>query len=69
MIAPNRPPGGLTLSTVLSLVFVPAVYTLVDDLSKWLRGLFKGVSTVTQEEKAAAIHEEIVRRASGAPAE
>ncbi|MCU0881531.1 MAG: efflux RND transporter permease subunit [Hyphomonadaceae bacterium] len=61
--------GGLTLSTVLSLVFVPAVYTLVDDLSKWLRGLFKGVSTVTQEEKAAAIHEEIVRRASGAPAE
>lgn len=61
--------GGLTLSTALSLIFVPAFYTIVDDFSKWLRGLFKGMSTVTKEEKAAAIHEEIVRRASGAPAE
>jgi hydrophobic/amphiphilic exporter-1 (mainly G- bacteria), HAE1 family len=61
--------GGLTLSTALSLVFVPAVYTLVDDLDRAIKGLFKGVATATPEDKAIAIREEIQRRASQAPAE
>jgi multidrug efflux pump subunit AcrB len=29
--------GGLITSTFLSLLVIPAVYTLVDDLSLWLR--------------------------------
>ncbi len=61
--------GGLTLSTVLSLVFVPAVYTLVDDLDRWVKSLFKGVATVTPDEKSSALREEIQRRASQAAAE
>jgi multidrug efflux pump subunit AcrB len=61
--------GGLTVSTVLSLVFVPAVYTLIDDLDRAIKKLFKGVATVTPEDKAVAIREEIQRRASQAAAE
>ena len=32
--------GGLITSTVLTLVVVPAVYSLLDDLGAWLRRLF-----------------------------
>ena len=32
--------GGLMTSTMLSLLVVPAVFTMMDDLSRWLRGLF-----------------------------
>jgi HAE1 family hydrophobic/amphiphilic exporter-1 len=39
--------GGLALSTALSLVFVPAVYTIVDDLDHWIKRLFGGVSSVS----------------------
>ncbi len=33
--------GGLITSTVLSLIVVPVVFTYVDDLLQWLRGLFR----------------------------
>jgi hypothetical protein len=32
--------GGLITSTFLSLLVIPAVFTLVDDVAQWLRGLF-----------------------------
>jgi hydrophobic/amphiphilic exporter-1 (mainly G- bacteria), HAE1 family len=61
--------GGLALSTVLSLVFVPAVYTIMDDLDQWVKGFFKAVPTVTPEDRAIAIKEDVERRASRAAAE
>jgi hydrophobic/amphiphilic exporter-1 (mainly G- bacteria), HAE1 family len=61
--------GGLALSTVLSLVFVPAVYTIMDDLDQWVKGLFKSVPTVTSEDRAIAIKEDVERRASRAAAQ
>ena len=61
--------GGLALSTVLSLVFVPAVYTIMDDLDQWVKGLFKAVPTVTSEDRAIAIREDVERRASRSAAE
>jgi len=33
--------GGLMLSTLLSLVFVPAMFVLIDKLENWVRGLFR----------------------------
>ncbi len=36
--------GGLLLSTLLSLVFVPAVFVLVDRLERWVRGVFGGAN-------------------------
>ncbi len=35
--------GGLGFSTVLTLLAVPVLYTLVDDLEQWLSGLFKRI--------------------------
>ncbi|WP_163460185.1 efflux RND transporter permease subunit, partial [Escherichia coli] len=32
--------GGLLISTVLSLVFVPSFYTIMDDLSRWMARAF-----------------------------
>jgi hydrophobic/amphiphilic exporter-1 (mainly G- bacteria), HAE1 family len=61
--------GGLALSTLLSLVFVPAVYTIIDDLDQWVKGLFKAVPTVTTEDRALANKEDVERRASRAAAE
>jgi hydrophobic/amphiphilic exporter-1 (mainly G- bacteria), HAE1 family len=61
--------GGLALSTLLSLVFVPAVYTIMDDLDQWIKGLFKAVPTVTSEDRAIAIREDVERRASRSAAE
>ncbi|MCE2890579.1 MAG: efflux RND transporter permease subunit [Hyphomonadaceae bacterium] len=61
--------GGLTLSTVLSLIFVPAVYTLIDDLDQKIKRFFSKVPTVTSEDKAIALKEEVERRASQAAAE
>jgi uncharacterized membrane protein YdfJ with MMPL/SSD domain len=34
--------GGLISSTVLSLLFVPAVFALMDDLAKWIWHFFSG---------------------------
>jgi hydrophobic/amphiphilic exporter-1 (mainly G- bacteria), HAE1 family len=61
--------GGLALSTVLSLVFVPAAYTIIDDFDQWVKGLFKAVPTVTNEDRAIAIKEDVERRASRTAAE
>jgi Cu/Ag efflux pump CusA len=30
--------GGLMLSTLLSLVFVPAMFVLIDQLERWVQG-------------------------------
>jgi HAE1 family hydrophobic/amphiphilic exporter-1 len=54
--------GGLTLSTALSLIFVPAVYTIVDDFDHWIRKFFKGISTVTEEDKVQGLREEAERK-------
>lgn len=62
--------GGLIVSTALSLVFVPAVYTLVDDFDHWFSKFFKGISSISQEDKENAIKEDNLRRAhSQLPAE
>ncbi|KAF0187190.1 MAG: acriflavin resistance protein [Hyphomonadaceae bacterium] len=62
--------GGLALSTALSLVFVPAVYTIVDDLDHWIKRLFGGVSSVSEEDRLVAIRAEHERRLkAGLPAE
>ena len=37
--------GGMISSTLLTLVFIPVVYTIVDDFVLWLKKLF-GLSTV-----------------------
>jgi HAE1 family hydrophobic/amphiphilic exporter-1 len=37
--------GGLLLSTVLSLVFVPVVYTYIDDLQRWLTPHLRKLTT------------------------
>jgi HAE1 family hydrophobic/amphiphilic exporter-1 len=37
--------GGLLLSTVLSLVFVPVVYTYIDDLQSWLTPHLRKLTT------------------------
>ncbi|MGE4283406.1 MAG: efflux RND transporter permease subunit [Clostridia bacterium] len=33
--------GGLTFSTLLTLVFIPVLYTIFDDFGKWFKKLFK----------------------------
>jgi hypothetical protein len=33
--------GGLITSTFLSLLVIPAVFTIVDDVSNWFSGLFR----------------------------
>jgi multidrug efflux pump subunit AcrB len=50
--------GGLIVSTALSLVFVPAVYTLVDDFDHWFSKFFKGIATTSQEDREKAIESE-----------
>ncbi len=41
--------GGLLVSTVLSLVFVPAIFTVMDDLGNLVRYLFGGFIGPTDE--------------------
>ena len=51
--------GGLIVSTVLSLVFVPAVFCLMDDVAKWLWQFFSrfiGPSEEPDAEKIKADH-------------
>jgi multidrug efflux pump subunit AcrB len=45
--------GGLISSTVLSLLFVPAVFALMDDFSSWLWRLFSRFLGKTDEPDAA----------------
>ncbi len=47
--------GGLITSTVLTLVVIPVVYTVMDDVAVWVRRLvFGGVATPAAEPAAAA---------------
>ena len=43
---------GLTASTLLSLVFVPVVYSLMDDLREWLAPKLAKLTSVTVEDRA-----------------
>ena len=38
--------GGLIVSTALSLLFVPVVYVLIDDLEQWITPKLKGFLTL-----------------------
>lgn len=42
---------GLITSTLLSLIFVPVVYSLIDDLDEWLRPKLAKLTSVTEEDK------------------
>jgi acrB protein len=46
--------SGLIASTLLSLVFVPVVYTLMDDLRGWLAPKLGRLTSVTQQDRDAA---------------
>jgi HAE1 family hydrophobic/amphiphilic exporter-1 len=45
--------GGLLLSTMLSLVFVPAVFVLISKLENWVKPLFSRFSSTAEEHQAA----------------
>ncbi|MFV9502982.1 MAG: efflux RND transporter permease subunit [Oscillochloridaceae bacterium umkhey_bin13] len=42
--------GGMTTSTLLTLLVVPTTYSLMDSLTTWLTGLFRRKSTPTEPE-------------------
>ena len=46
--------SGLIASTLLSLVFVPVVYTLMDDLRGWLAPKLGRLTSVTPQDRDAA---------------
>ena len=47
--------GGLMTSTVLSLLVIPAVYTLVDDLEHWLGRVWRKVRGRSDTSQASAV--------------
>ena len=62
--------GGLLVSTVLSLVFVPSFFTVMDDVGRfvwWIFGRCIGPTDESPEYLAATAHERPV--APAAPAE
>jgi hypothetical protein len=61
--------GGLLVSTVLSLVFVPSFFTVMDDLGRlmqWIFGRFIG-PTDEPDETVAELKAEAARRAVPTP--
>jgi hypothetical protein len=53
--------GGLIVSTVLSLVFVPSFYTVMDDLGRlvsWIFGRFIGPGEEAEHKSAAMANAE-----------
>ena len=46
--------GGLITSTLLSLVFVPVVYGVMDDFRNWLAPKLAKLTSVTDEDRARA---------------
>jgi HAE1 family hydrophobic/amphiphilic exporter-1 len=48
--------GGLMSSTLLSLIYIPVIYSYVDDASKWLGKRLARLSTYTGEEAPAQSH-------------
>ena len=61
--------GGIIVSTVLSLVVVPAFYLIMDDLSRLISRLFRGVVGAKEDEPEALPPEELTRRMAEAEAE
>lgn len=45
--------GGLITSTLLSLVFVPVMFTVMDDLNGWLARRLRPLTSVTDADRAA----------------
>ena len=43
--------GGLITSTLLSLVFVPVMFTVMDDLKNWLARRLKPLTSVTEADR------------------
>jgi hypothetical protein len=48
--------GGLITSTALTLVIVPAAFTLIDDIERWLAPKFGRVITAQPQAPAAPAH-------------
>ena len=42
---------GLLASTLLSLVFVPVMYILMDDLKQWIGNRFSRLTDATKEDR------------------
>jgi HAE1 family hydrophobic/amphiphilic exporter-1 len=42
--------GGLAVATVLTLIVVPAIYSVIDTFSVWIRSKFKRKETTKMEE-------------------
>ncbi len=64
--------GGLLVSTVLSLVFIPSVYSIMDDVSRGISGLFRWIVKPNRSEEAEAADATgpaSAQAASGAPGE
>ncbi len=61
--------GGLVVSTVLSLVFVPAVFTVLDDIGRGLWRLFNWLLAPREAREARAAEREEPQGAAPMPAE
>ncbi|OWJ68898.1 efflux RND transporter permease subunit [Inquilinus limosus] len=57
--------GGLVTSTALSLVLVPAVFTLMDDLRAWLAPRLGRLTSVTEADRMAAEPAAAARQEAG----
>lgn len=57
--------GGIMMSTVLSLVIVPAFFLIMDDLSRLVGWLFKGVVGAKEEEPVEPAPHELAERIDG----
>jgi hydrophobe/amphiphile efflux-1 (HAE1) family protein len=61
--------GGIIVSTVLSLIVVPAFFLIMDDLSRLISWMFRGVIGEKDEEPAAPAPEELARQLAEADLE
>ncbi|WP_022709942.1 efflux RND transporter permease subunit [Pseudochrobactrum sp. AO18b] len=52
--------GGLITSTALSLVFVPVMFTAMDDLNSWLSRKLKKLTSVTDEDRKHTVSGEVL---------
>jgi uncharacterized protein involved in cysteine biosynthesis len=57
--------GGIIVSTVLSLVVVPAFYLIMDDLSRLIAWLFKGIVGEKDEDAPEPKPAELAHRIDG----
>jgi hypothetical protein len=61
--------GGLIVSTLLSLVFVPSFYTVMDDVSGWVARRGKRLLTPREAEPKPAASSTTVKDPAAYPAE